>query len=367
MTPPQTPSRLSLLGLPPWTLLFPVLSIAALLAPAPAGVAALALALILGGTVVAGVHHAEVVAARTGEPFGTIVLAIAVTVIEVSLIVSMMMSDGSQAAALARDTVFAALMIVLNGIIGLCLMLGGSRHHEQTYTQYGVSAGLAMLATLASLTLVLPNYTSSAAGPVYSPTQLIFVSVVSLLIYGVYVFGQTLRHRAYFLPQAAQGNVDDAHGHTPRLRTFAASFVLLLVALVGVVLLAKKLSPAIKDLVASAGAPPAFVGIVIAGLVLLPEGLAAARAAAADRLQTSLNLAIGSALATIGLTIPVVALVALLGDFHLVLGLPAKSILLLVLTLFVSSLSLGTGRTTILQGTVHLVIFAAYLFTTLVP
>ncbi len=359
-------SRFSVLGLPLWSVILPFLALAALTLPPATGLAASLSALVLGGTVLAAVHHAEVVAARTGEPFGTIILAIAVTIIEVSLIVSIMLSDGEGARALARDTVFAVLMIVLNGIIGLCLLIGGSRHHEQSFTQYGVSAGLAMLATLATLTLVLPNYTSSAAGPVYSATQLGFVGVVSLLIYGVYVFGQTLRHRTYFLPQAGTAN-DTAHSYVPAGRSAIAAFVLLLVALAGVVLLAKQLSPAIKDMVTAIGAPPAFVGIIIAALVLLPESLAAVRAAAADRLQTSLNLAIGSALATIGLTIPVVAVVALLGNFDLVLGLSDKSILLLTLTLFVASLSLGTGRTTILQGAVHLVIFAVFLFTTLVP
>ncbi len=362
----RPPQRFSLIGLPAWSVVLPVLALAALFLPGSSVLATVVSALVLGGTVLAAVHHAEVVAAKTGEPFGTIILAIAVTVIEVALIVSMMLSDGHGARELARDTVFAAQMIVLNGIIGVCLLVGGSRHHEQSYTQYGVSAGLAMIATLAALTLVLPNYTSSVPGPFYSPTQLAFVGAVSLIIYGVYVFGQTLRHRAYFLPENGPDD-SDGHGPTPPTRTTVLSFALLLAALAGVVLLAKQLSPVIKGLVATAGAPPALVGIIIAALVLMPEGLAAVRAAAADRLQTSLNLAIGSALATIGLTIPVVAAVALLGGFELALGLSEKSIVLLVLTLFVASLSLGTGRTTILQGTAHLVIFAAYLFTVLVP
>lgn len=353
--------------LPIWTMVTPFAGLAALAIGAGGGIATAIVALILGACVLAAVHHAEVVAHRVGEPYGTLILAIAVTVIEVALIVSIMLSDGAGAQALARDTVFAAQMIVLNGIVGTCLLLGASRHHEQSYTQTGVSAALAMVATLAVLTLLLPNYTTSVAGPVYTSSQLAFVGVVSLVIYGVFVLAQTVRHRDYFLPFDASPGDIDAHAAPPSNRVALSALGLLLVALVAVVLLAKALSPTIKAGVAAIGAPEAAVGIVIAGLVLLPEGLAAARAARADRLQTSLNLALGSALATIGLTIPVVAFLSILFDWKLVLGLDAKSTVLLVLSLMVSILSLGTGKTTVLQGTVHLVIFAAFLFTTLVP
>jgi len=213
------------------------------------------------------------------------------------------------------------------------------------------------------LTLVLPNYTTSVVGPVYSASQLAFVAVVSLVLYGTFVLVQTVRHRDYFLPQTGE----EAHAAPPGVKVAAMSSGLLLLGLVAVVLLAKALAPTIEAAVDRAGAPKAVVGIIIAMVVLLPEGLAAFRAAQANRLQTSLNLALGSALASIGLTIPAVAIVSLATGWTLTLGLDVKSVVLLLLSLFVTSLSLSTGRTTVLQGTVHLVLLATYLFTTIVP
>lgn len=324
----------------------------------------------LFASVLAAVHHAEVVAHRVGEPYGTLVLALAVTVIEVALIVSLMLAGGPSTSALARDTVFAAVMLILNGMVGLCLLMGGSRFKEQTFGLLGVSASLATLAAISVLTLVLPNYTTTAPGPVYSPSQLAFIAVVSLVLYGTFVLVQTVRHRNYFLPSDATGKAasdEEAHAAPPSNKAAALSALLLLVCLVAVVLLAKGLAPTIEAAVAAMGAPKALVGVIIAAVVLLPEGVAALRAARANRLQTSLNLALGSALASIGLTIPAVAIVSLLTGWTLTLGLDTKSSVLLLLSLFVTSLSLGTGRTTVLQGTVHLVIFAVYLFTTIVP
>lgn len=320
----------------------------------------------LFGGVTAAVHHAEVVAHRVGEPFGTLLLAIAITVIEVALIVSLMLSGGPAATALARDTVFAAVMMILNGIVGLCLLVGGSRFHEQTFGQYGVSASLATLAAIAVLTMVLPNFTTTTPGPFYSPSQLGFIAVVSMVLYGTFVLVQTVRHRDYFLPQDASQD-DASHAEPPSNKVALASLGLLLISLVGVVMLAKALAPTIEHGVAAMGAPAALVGIIVAMVVLLPEGVAALRAARSNRLQTSLNLALGSALASIGLTIPSVALVSLMTGWTLTLGLDIKSTVLLMLSLMVATLSLGTGRTTVLQGTVHLVIFAVYLFTTIVP
>ncbi len=324
------------------------------------------LAIGLCGGVLAGVHHAEVVAHRVGEPYGTLVLAVAITVIEVALIVSLMLTGGPETAALARDTVFAAVMIILNGMVGLCLLVGGSRHKEQSFGLFGVSAALATLAAISVLTLVLPNYTSSAAGPVYSPSQLGFIAIVSLVLYGTFVLVQTVRHRDYFLP--ADGTNDEAvHAAPPSVKATWVSAVLLLACLGAVVLLAKSLAPTIEAAVAGIGAPKALVGIIIAMVVLLPESLAALRAARANRLQTSMNLALGSALASIGLTIPAVAIVSFATGWTLTLGIDIKSSVLLLLSLIVATLSLGTGRTTVLQGAVHLVIFAVYLFTTIVP
>ncbi len=354
------------MALPIWTLIAPVLGLVAVLVGlAKMGTLGTAAAVIvLIGSVLAAVHHAEVIAHKVGEPFGTLVLAIAVTVIEVSLIVSLMLSNAGDATTLARDTVFAAIMIILNFIIGICLLAGAVRHHEQRFTLKGMTAALGVLAAMAVLSLILPNYTLSTSGPTYAPSQLLFVAVVSLILYGTFVLVQTVRHRDYFLPSTDD---KDDHASPPSGRATGIAFAALLVALVSVVLLAKTLSPTIEAAVLGAGLPLTVVGVVIAALVLAPESLAAYKSARRNRLQTSLNLALGSALATIGLTIPSVAIVSLVLDLPIALGIDAKSMTLLALSLFVATLSLGTGRTTVLQGVVHLVIFAAYLFTTVVP
>lgn len=318
-------------------------------------------------TVLAAVHHAELIAHKVGEPFGTFVLAIAVTIIELGLIVTLMSAGGSQASTLARDTVFAAVMIILNGLVGICILVGALNHREQAFQQTGVSASLATLCALTVLTLVLPNFTLTTPGPVYSWAQLSFVAIVSFLLYATFVSVQTVRHRDYFLPPKSMAPDLDIHADPPSVRTTVISFVLLIACLGAVVLMAKALAPAIESGVAAAGAPHSVVGVIIAALVLLPESVAAVRAAIANRLQTSLNLGLGSALATIGLTIPAVAALSLMTDLPVTLGLDAKSIIMLFLTLLVSTLTLGTGRTIILQGVVHLVIFGVYLFLTVVP
>lgn len=336
------------------------------------GLASVPLSLVgaaLTFSVIAAVHHAEVIAHKLGEPFGTLVLALAVTVIEVGLILSLMSGAPDGAATLARDTVIAAVMIILNGLVGICLLIGGLRHHEQTFQQAGVSAALATLCALTVLSLVLPNFTVSEAGPVYSEAQLAFVAVVSLILYGTFVMVQTVRHREYFLTpdDAAEAEGLVRPTVTGMTRHLALPFLLLLAALGAVVLLAKILSQPLEAAIEGWGAPHATVGVMIAALVLLPESVAATRAALANRLQTSLNLALGSALATIGLTIPAVAALSIYSEMPLSLGLTDKGVVLLALTLLVSTLSLGIGRTTVLQGVVHLVIFGVYLFTTIVP
>ena len=321
-------------------------------------------AIFLFGAVFAAVYHAEVIARRVGEPFGSIVLAIAVTVIEVALIISMMVAAKHGGGTLARDTVYAAMMIVLNGVVGLCLMFGGARHHEQSFQEQGAATSLSVLGTLGVIALILPNFTLAIPGPFYTPVQLVFVGVGSLCLYGVFLFVQTIRHRDYFIGPEA----DETHsGGTPADSAAALSLAMLAIALAAVVLLAKTLSPALEQAVAAAGLPPAFVGVVIAALVLLPEGTAAIRAARANQVQTSLNLALGSALATIGLTIPAVAAVSLWLEQRLTLGLGAAETTLLILTLSISTVTLATGRTTILQGAVHLVIFAVFLLLSAIP
>lgn len=320
---------------------------------------------VLIATVFASVYHAEVVACRIGEPFGTLVLALAVTIIEVSLIVSVMITRGPEKAGLVRDTVFSAVMIVCNGIVGLCLLAGGMRHRVQAFQLQGANAALVVLIALTTLTLVFPNLTTSTPGPTFSPAQLVFAAAVSLTLYLSFLFVQTIRHRDYFLP--VEGADEEQHAKPPTNKRALLSAALLLVSLVMVVALAKVLTPITELVIDRAGAPKATVGIIIASLVLLPEGLAALRAARANRLQTSMNLALGSVLATIGLTIPAVAGVSLLLHKPLTLGIGPKEELLLALTLLISVLTLGTGRTTVLQGIVHLVIFAVFIFLSIVP
>ncbi|MBL8331813.1 MAG: ionic transporter y4hA [Rubrivivax sp.] len=347
----------------------PLLALAVLAAglALPGAVPVLALAaLALVGAVVAAVHHAEVVAHRVGEPFGTLVLALAVTVIEVALILSMMLAGGADKATLPRDTLFATVMIIANGVVGVCLLVGGLKHREQSFRVEGTGSGLAALVALSTLVLVMPTFTTSSPEGTYTDSQLIFAAASSLALWSVFVFIQTVRHRDYFLP--ASGTHDEAqHAEPPSAQRALASLGLLLLSLVAVVGLAKLLSPSIEAVVAAAQAPRTVVGIVIAVIVLAPETWAAVRAARADRLQTSMNLALGSALASIGLTVPVVVAAAVWLQLPLVLGLEAKDLVLLTLTFVVGAITLASGRTNLMQGAVHLVIFAAFLFLALVP
>lgn len=327
------------------------------------GVAVAVVTLVLAGAVLAAVHHAEVVAHRVGEPFGSLVLAVAVTIIEVALIVTLMADGGDKSSTLARDTVFAAVMITCNGIVGLCLLVASLRHGLAVFNPEGTGAALATVATLATLSLVLPTFTTSKPGPEFSTTQLTFAALSSLALYGLFVATQTVRHRDYFLPITRQGEVitQDDHAEAPSAHTAGVSLGLLGLALVGVVGLAKGVSPTIESGVEAARLPHAVVGVIIALLVLLPETIAALRAARRDRVQTSLNLALGSAMASIGLTIPAVALASVWLSGPLVLGLGATHMVLLALTVVVASLTVVPGRATPLQGGVHLVLFAAYL------
>ena len=271
--------------LPLWTVIAPVISGAVLAAAmfglGGGGILVALVAASLAACVFAAVHHADVVAHRVGEPYGTLVLALAVRLIEVALIVSLMIAGGEEAAALARDTVFAAVMIILNGIIGLCLLVGGLKHNEQSFSLDGVSAALVALGAIVVLTLVFPNYTVTTPGPYYSPSQLVLIAIVSLVIYGAFVFAQTIGHRGIFVPEDP---AEAQHAPPPSNGVTAASAVLLLACLTAVVLLAKKLAPSLEDAVAHVGAPNAVVGVIIAAIVLLPEGLAAVRAARANRL-----------------------------------------------------------------------------------
>jgi Ca2+:H+ antiporter len=316
--------------------------------------------------VMASVHHAEVMAHRLGEPLGTLVLALAVTVIETALILSLMLAGGPQTAALPRDTIYSAVMIISNGVIGICILIGGWHHREQQFRIEGMGAGFAALATLSVLVLVMPSLTTTVAGPSYSNSQLLFVALSSGGLWLIFVFVQTMRHRDYFLPTSNAAD-ESVHAPAPSGKQAALSLVMLLLALISVVGLAKLLSPRIESTVDGLGAPRAVVGIIIALIVLLPETWAAVRAARANRLQTSMNLAIGSALASIGLTIPAVVAASVLLDLPLTLGLVPKDMALLALTFLVGAITLASGRTHLMHGAIHLVLFAAFLFLTLVP
>ena len=389
-----------------WTTVTPVLAAVALaiawpLHPDSAPVLGLLSVFLVGG-VLAAVHHAEVVAHRVGEPYGSLVLAVAVTIIEVGLIVTLMVTTDKDTAGLARDTVFAAVMITLNGIVGLSLLVGALKHHLAVFNPEGTGAALATVIALAVLCLVVPSVTTSEPGPEFTGAQLAFAAIASLALYGMFVFTQAIRHRDFFLPvtqdahsplvmsnaaadaaadsAAARAAADagsfehepvdldqDGHADPPTTRAAMASLGLLVVSLVAVVGLAKIESPAIESGVAALGFPPAVVGVVIALLVLAPETIAAVRAATRNRVQVSLNLALGSAMASIGLTIPAIAVASIWLDGPLELGLNQLQTVLLVLTAAVAILTVVPGRAKPLQGGVHLVLLAAFLFLTIAP
>jgi Ca2+:H+ antiporter len=332
--------------------------------PSAAGLAFAAILLaVLFGTVFAAVHHAEVIAERIGEPYGTLLLTLAVTIIEVALITTIMLGD-KPAPALARDTVFAVVMIVCNGLVGLCIFIGGLRYREQDFQVSGSNLYLSVLFVLATITLIMPNYTLTTPGPIYSATQLGFVDVVTLVLYAVFLYTQTILHRDYFINQRADTSAETSHVSSGML---ALSAGLLLISLLAVVLLAKKFSLVVDAVAAMIGAPPAFAGVLVALLILLPEGVSAIAAARNNDLQKSINLALGSSLATIGLTIPAVGVAAHALDKQLVLGLNDQGMVLLLLTFFLSMLTFGTGRTNILFGLVHMVVFAVFVFLVFVP
>jgi Ca2+:H+ antiporter len=322
---------------------------------------------LLCGSIFAAVHHAEVVSARVGEPFGSLILALAVTVIEVGLIVALMLAADDGGPTIARDTVYAAVMLVLTGLIGLCLVLGGHRHYEQRIRVSGTSSYLAVLGTLAAIALILPNFTTSTSGPTYNPAQLVAVSFVSLMLYGAFLFIQTMRHRDYFLAAADDSDAANEHMHPPSRRRAAVSLVFLIIALACVILQAKMLAPKFDDLIWLAGLPQEFTGVIIATLVLAPESIAAVRASLANRPQTSINLALGSALASIALTIPIITALAAVDGVQLVLGVPPAKMILLALAMFVSVITLLPGRTTVLQGYVHLGLFIMFVVVAAVP
>ena len=320
---------------------------------------------VLVGAVVTAVHHAEVVSARVGEPFGALILALAVTVIEVGLIVAIMVSSAGTASTLGRDTVFSAIMITCNGIIGLSVVAATLKGKVATFNAEGSGAALGAITTIATLSLVLPTFTRSSSGPTFTTPQLIFASVASLGVYILFLFVLTVRHKEHFQDP-------EPHEHyvlmdRPSARDAWTSLALLLLALVAIVGLAKVVSPTIESSVRQAGLPLFVVAVVVALIVLLPESSAAVRSARRGDLQTSFNLGYGSAMASIGLTIPALAIVSSIMDITLELGLNATEIVLLVLTVVVGVITTSSPRATLLQGGLHLVIFAGFLVLAVSP
>ena len=355
-----------------WTVAFPLLALVGLVMAWGRDLPGLAVVLVtvlLCGAILAAVHHAEVVAHRVGEPFGSLVLAVAVTIIEVALIVTLMIGGGGEVSTLARDTVFAAVMITCNGIVGLSVLAGTIRRHVIAFNAEGAGAALATVTTLSTLSLVLPTFTTSTPGPQFSTPQLVFAAVTSLLLYLLFVSVQTGRHRDYFLQVDLEGGLLETgdHAEPPSRRATTWSLVLLMVALVSVVGNAKMVSPTIERGIVAAGLPLSVVGVIIALLILLPETLAAVRAARRAQLQVSLNLAFGSAMASIGLTIPTLAIASIWLPGPLSLGLGATHIVLLALTGIVGVLTVVSGRATLLQAGVHLALLAAFLFLAVSP
>lgn len=316
-------------------------------------------------SVMSAVHHSEIIAHRVGEPYGTIILAVSITIIEVAIIISLMTTGGKEYAAFARDTVYAAVMLILNGIVGLCLFIGGRKFHTQTFSPHSVKIALVSLVSIVAFTMILPTFTNSQAGPYYTETQLLFEIFACLAIYTAFISAQTVRHREYFISddtQSSEGKVNPVSNVS-----LIISLVFLLISLTIVVLLAKSLSQPIEQLIVSHGLPKSLVGIIIAAIILLPEGIAAVSAARNNRLQTSLNLSLGSAIASIGLTIPAVSVASYIYDFPLVLGLDVLSIILLVISIFTVMLSLIGGRSNSVYGVVLLVNLVAYVFWTINP
>lgn len=355
-------------GLLQWTTFTPPLAVLALAVTWGRDLPALVAVVVTAGlfaAVMAAVHHAEVVAAKVGEPMGSLVLAVAVTVIEVGLIVTLMASGKAGVETLARDTVFAAFMITVNGIAGLSIFLAAGRRGLARFNPEGSGAALAGVTTVAALCLVLPTFTSARKGPEFSTSQLAFAAIASLGVYGVFVLTQTVRHRQFFVPVDEAGKPridDDTHGEPPSARAAFVSLGLLVVSLVGVVGLAKVLSPTIEGAVDAAGFPQSFVGVIIALVVLLPETFAAAKYARAGRVQNSLNLAYGSAMASIGLTIPTLAALSPWLSSPLELGLGPMHLVLLALSVGVGILTILPGRATRFSGWLHIVLVLAYVF-----
>ncbi len=331
----------------------------------PNNLQAFFITLILIGAVITAVHYAEVISAYVGRTFGAIILALSVTVIEVGLIVAIMTSSDIGAASLGRETVFAVIMITCNGIIGFSIVASCLKMAAPTFNSEGSGATLGAIATIATLSFVLPTFTRGSAGPTLTSNQLGFVALVSLGVYFLYLYVLTVRNREHF--EDPENLVVVPYAHHPSKKVFRSSIFMLLIALASVIGLAKIISPSIQGLVINAGLPLTSVAVAVALVILAPEGLAAIRSSSRGDLQTGFNLAYGSALASIGLTIPALAIASEILDIELQLGLSATEIVLFVLTMVVSLVTVSSHRVTLFQGGLHIVIFSSFLFLAINP
>lgn len=311
------------------------------------------------------VRHAECLAVKMGEPYGTLILTLSAIMIEV-IMISAAVLHGENNPTLARDMMFAVLMIALNGLVGLSLLLGGMRHHEQHYNLQGTSAYLNTIMALAVLGLVLPNFTTSMSGPRLSSVQEIFLIITSLILYGIFLMLQTRRHSEHFLEAKGAERGGD-HEHDLPIRSTGFHTAMLFLYLVAVIVLAEKFAIPLDNLVERFGMPQALGGAIVASLVLAPEALAGIQAATRNKLQRSVNILHGSVLASIGLTIPAVLTIGMITHRPVTLGIEGGNLPLLLLTLASSIVTFGSGRTSILQGCIHLLLFGVFLLLIFCP
>lgn len=311
-------------------------------------------------------RHADCLAIKLGEPYGTLILTLSAISIEVVMI-STAMLHGANNPTLGRDSIFAVIVIALNGLVGLCLLLGGLRYREQHYNLQGVNAYLNVIMSLAVLGLVLPNFTTSTSGPTFSIEQAIFLAVMSLLLYGIFLFIQTMRHRRYFVDSREPATATDSAHHPLRTRSTPFHATMLLLYLVAVISLSEKFAIPLDNSIEKFHMPQAFGGAIIAALVLSPEGFGAIDASLRNQLQRSINILFGSVLATIGLTIPAVVTIGLVTKRSVALGVEGGNLPLLLLTLAVSVVTFTSRKTNILQGCVHLLLFAVFVLLIFAP
>ncbi|RDJ05705.1 calcium:proton antiporter [Rhizobium grahamii] len=308
------------------------------------------------GCALSVVRHADHLAERLGEPYGTLILTLAITSIEVMAITAVM-RHGENNPTLVRDTLFAVVMIILNGMVGLSLLIGGWRRNDQHHNLQGANAYLGVIVPLATLSMIMPNFTHSASGPPYSSVQQTVLAFISVGLYTVFLILQTGRHRGFFIDDAGEVHARDAEWEEGGL---IFPVVLLVAYMALVVFLVEELAAPIDYFIETLHAPAALGGLIMAILVATPEAISAVRASVANHLQRSVNIFLGSVLSTIGLTVPAMLAISHMTGHPVVLGLERTDTVMLILTLALSIITFASGRTHLMQGAVHLVLFVAY-------